>query len=169
MHNLKRVLDGLDNAVALQATARHFESLAKNLRKQPETEKENMNMNIERVFGYWDNKQWRIPALSSIAVEACVLFTLNKTLAWFEAKPEAEKEQLIRFCQRQTPDMKAKFKERAEQLLKELQARLEKKQVEKMEKEKKEMSKKLALMATIESLSGLWVNERQMNAGMQRI
>ena len=65
--------------------------------------------------------------------------------------------------------MKTKFKERAEQLLKELQARLEKKHVEKMEKKKKEMSKKLALMATIESLSGLWVNERQMNAGMQRI
>ena len=43
------------------------------------------NMHLERAFGYWDQKQRRVPAMSSLAVEACVLFTLNKTHDWLAA------------------------------------------------------------------------------------
>ena len=82
------------------------------------------NMAMDRAFGYWDQKWRRIPAMSSIAMKACVLFMLNKTWNWLEEKLAAEQEQIIRTCQRQTPAMKAKFKERSVLLQHQLEERL---------------------------------------------
>ena len=97
------------------------------------------NMHLERGFGFWDRMKRKVPSMSSLASEGCLLFTYNKTLDWMLKKPVEERDALIRCCQRQTPQMKATFEERKRKLQAELEKRLRQQQQEKAEKVEREM------------------------------
>ena len=126
-------------------------------------------MHLERAFGYWDNKRRRIPSMSSAGMESCVLFVLNKTWAWLMSKPEEEREELIRSCQRQVPAMKEKFKARAKELEQELARRQQQQQQEKAAKETKEVEKKQALIDAVGDIGGLWKTVEQMDQELTKL
>ena len=126
------------------------------------------NMHLERGFGFWDRKKRTVPALSSLASEGCLLFTCNKTLDWL-MKPVDEREELVRCCQRQTPQMKATFKERAKKLQQELEARLQQQQREKAEKEARELRDRMALIGRVEDAGGLWRSADQMEEALGQL
>ena len=126
------------------------------------------NMALERAFGFWDRLMRKVPGMSAAAAEACTLSKQNGTISWILEKPEAERERLIQQCQQQTPQMLSKYKEREQQLQKDLQARMQLQQQEKAEKEEREMNERLALVRKVEA-QGVWQSIEQMNNSLANI
>ena len=127
------------------------------------------DMFSERGFGFWDRLKRFIPNISSEGAEACLLFTMNKTLDWLEAKPADERERLIKACMQQTPKMKETFKERALKIRQELESRLQRQLQEKAEKEAQQLRDKMALQSKVEEQGGLWQSVDQMESALQAI
>ena len=150
----RKFADHLEGGVHANITAAEVQGVPKH------------NMHLERGLGYWDNKKRRVPNMSSAGAEACLLFTMNKTLPWLEKLPEEEREALIKCCQKQTPGMQTIFKERSQKIQQELEARLRQKQQEKAEKEARIIRDKLVLQRKVEEAGGLWQSVEQMEAAL---
>ena len=107
--------------------------------------------------------------MSELAAEACLLFLKNQTAEWIMEKSPSEQERLIRESMKQTPHIKALFKERSAKLNETLQRRLQEMQNEKAAREEKIMREKENLVAKVEAAGGLWKTEEEVEAGVKRI
>ena len=107
------------------------------------------NKYCETVFAMYDQLLRTRPHISTIAAEASVMFTLNKTAEWLNAKNEEEEKKILKDSRKMVKDTVKAFKER-QMKIKETKARQLK---EKMEKN--EAAKKKALEAKIKNANDI--------------
>lgn len=70
------------------------------------------NKFAESVFGYLDMLLRRSPNISSLASEAYIMFTANKTGEWLKSKTEIERKEMIATAQKDMVNFKCTFQKR---------------------------------------------------------
>lgn len=92
---------------------------------------EKHNKHCERVFAYYDQLLRFKPHISTLASEAYIMFSLNKTSAWLNNKSTEEIRKITEQSRRDVKRIRKKFKERQDVIREQRNARLEKLRQEK--------------------------------------
>lgn len=107
------------------------------------------NKYCESVFAMYDQLLRTRPHISTIAAEASVMFTLNRTAEWLDAKSEEEERHILKDSRKMVKDVVRAFKER------QLKIRETKAKQLKEKMEKAEAAKKRALDAKIKNANDI--------------
>lgn len=127
------------------------------------------NKFCERIFGYFDWLLRYRPNLSTLTAESFTLFAMNKTGAWLKAKSEVERQGIIMKAQRDTKELKKKYKERQEEIRRQRRESLE---LERQERERKQRERALEisnLCVKLEELGGLWDSDETICTGLAKL
>jgi hypothetical protein len=127
------------------------------------------NKFCERLFGYFDNLLRRKPNLSTLTAEAFTMFAMNKTGDWLKGLGEAERNNIIREAQKDSKELKKKYNERQEDILKTRRANLEKERVEKERKKRARAEEIRTLSVELEALGRLWESDQAVEEGLNRL
>ena len=127
------------------------------------------NKKPESYFAFWDKEIRRSPAVSSIAVEAKLLWTMNKPSKWLESLDDDERRRVIEEARKHTPAMKAKFKERQQKIMEVRAARLRERQEQEKAKEERALKKRVELLQKVEMLGGMWKSVAELEEGLKKV
>ena len=109
----------------------------------------------ERDFGKFDRLLREKPHATTLAIEAMILYSNNKTSEWLQTKTEGEKKEIFEVARKMAPSHRKLFKER----LKEIQAyrrhQLQVREEELARKQQKEQREREELLTQIHEL-GYW-------------
>ena len=97
------------------------------------------------------------------------MFTMNKTSAWLDSLDSTKREAVIQGAKRRTSDLKARFRQR-EQEINDLRAsRLEEKRDKVRAKATKAMNDRRDLIAKVNAMGGLWESEEDLQQGLEKV
>ena len=97
------------------------------------------------------------------------MFTMNKTSAWLESLDSSQRDAVIQAAKQRTPELKARFRRR-EQEINDLRAtRLEEKREKVRAKAAKAMNDRRALIAKVNAMGGLWESEAELQHGLENV
>lgn len=116
----------------------------------------------ETVFGHVDRILNEKPNISTIAQEASIRFTHNKTLKWLETKNNTDKEKLLCDAQKNVKKTRVKFKERRIEIEERRKQLLREKFQENEERERKRIEKLSSFTSGILDW-GLWQSIEQVD------
>ena len=74
------------------------------------------NVSPERDFAILDRLMQQKPNANTIALEAMIMYSQNRTSAWLQGKSEEEKKKLLQTARNLVPVMKKKFKTRKQEI-----------------------------------------------------
>ena len=126
------------------------------------------NVSPERDFAILDRLMQQKPNANTIALEAIIMYSQNKTSAWLQEKSEDEKEKLLQAARNLVPMVKEKFKTRKQEIQKQLQDDLARRQEEITRRQYKKTQEKEKLTKAIE-IVGLWVTRAQVDSALDAI
>ena len=127
------------------------------------------NRKCESYFGFWDHELRRVPNISSIAVEAKLLWVMNRTSDWLDNKSAEERNAIIEEARKQAVQMRKTFKEREKDLMKAREEALQKKREAIKAKEEQEAKKRTELGKEIDALGGMWKSVEEMKVGLEKV
>ena len=122
----------------------------------------------ERDFAKFDRLLREKPHASTLALEAHILLTNNKTIKWLDQKSTAEKEKLMEEARKNAPHYHKIYKERLSQIEKEQIKQQEEKIMKIQEAERRSLEAKEKIVSEIISY-GLWQSIEQMNSCLNGI
>lgn len=117
----------------------------------------------ERDFAKFDRLLRQKPNASTLALEAHILFTNNKTSEWFRSKSEAEKVKIMEEARKNAPKYRKHYHQRISAIAEGREKQQLQKQREKEEAERKQLVMNEKITSDIISY-GLWQSEEQANA-----
>ena len=126
------------------------------------------NVSPERDFAILDRLMQQKPNANTIALEAMIMYSQNRTSAWLQGKSEEEKKKLLQTARNLVPVMKKKFKTRKQEIQKRLEDDLVRRQQSIAQKQFKKHQEKEKLTKEIE-IVGLWVTRAQVDSGLDAI
>ncbi len=109
----------------------------------------------ERVFAYTDMLLKTQPNVTTISMEATVMFCLNRTMAWLNKKSDEEVSNLLREARSSGRKLMQKYKDRQQYILDRRRADMQKKQ-EEMERMREKCRKDLEKYTDEIVYFGLW-------------
>ena len=110
----------------------------------------------------------RAPSSRAIAIEAKVMFTMNKTSEWLASLNPSKRNTVIEEAKRRTSELKARFREREKEINDLRAKRLEEKREKVRAKAAKTMSDRRALIAKVNAMGGLWETEEELKRGVEK-
>ena len=113
------------------------------------------NKFAERIFGMLDHLVSKRPNATTLANEAFIAFSINKTSEWLESKDDAELQKLIKKGRKVGKQVKVKFNERIKEIQRKNIEVQKQKEAEKERKRVKALKEKEELTKEIEWF-GLW-------------
>lgn len=122
----------------------------------------------ERDFAKFDRLLREKPHASTLALEAHILFTNNKTSKWLNQKSMAEREKLIKEARKNAPSYRKTYKERLTQIEKEHMKQQEDKIKKNQEAERRSLEAKEKIASEIINY-GLWQSIGQMDCCLNGI
>lgn len=158
---LERVL--ADHQPVLIAAAENKEEV----KSQTQTVKPT-NTISERDFGKLDRLLREKPNASTLALEAHILFTNNKTSRWLETKSSEERQQLLVEARRNAPKHRQKYRQHISELEEERRKLQIQKQKEKEESERKLIELKEKITSELTNY-GLWVSSIQVDSNLRAL
>ena len=141
---LERVL--IDNQPVLTAAAENRQEVTFKTRTVKPT-----NTISERDFGKLDRLLREKPNASTLAIEAYIMFSNNKTSKWLDAKSNEEKEKLFAEARRNAPKHRQKYRQHISELEEQRRKSQIQKQKEKEESEKRRMEMKEKITSELTS------------------
>ena len=123
------------------------------------------NVAPERDFAVLDRLLHEKPNAMSIALEAMILFSHNKTASWVEKQSSKSKEHLFQVARTLAPTMKKRFVDRKKAIEKKCEEDLVKRQEETARVQHKKLLQKQKLTQEIKSI-GLWTNQTEVNSAL---
>jgi hypothetical protein len=127
------------------------------------------NKFCESLFAYWDHLLRFRPNISTLTAEAFTLFAMNKTGQWLQAMDEVERNKVIRQAQKDTKELKNKYKERQEEIRRHRRESLEKERQERERKQRERAVEISALCVKLEALGGLWDSDGDVGEGLKKL
>lgn len=122
----------------------------------------------EGDFGKLDRLLREKPNASTLALEAHILFSNNKTAKWLREKSQAEQDTLLKMARSLAPAHKQKFKERLASIQQQRRQALETCERELQRKEQSLLLEKEKLTSEI-VIAGLWQTPAQVEAGLSQL
>lgn len=122
----------------------------------------------ESIFGHLDRILREKPSISTIAAEAYIMFSHNRTLEWLQKKNAKEKEQLLSAARKEVKVVKSKFKDRV-QAIKESQKEALLAKIKKSEELKAQRLRKKEQQTNDIVFWGLWQNDQQVESALREI
>ena len=101
------------------------------------------NKYCETVFALYDQILRTRPHISTIAAEASIMFTLNKTKEWLSAKGEEKEKEILKDARRGVSELRAQFKERQTVIRERKAEQLREKQQKAEDQRKKALNAKI--------------------------
>ena len=126
------------------------------------------NVAPERDFAVLDRMVREKPNASTIALEAFVMYSHNKTSLWLQNKTCEERKVLFQAARALAPSIRKQFKMRSEEIQLRLEQMMVKKQEEIKAKEQKILMRKEALTKSI-AVVGFWLNREHVEEGLQKL
>ena len=126
------------------------------------------NVSPERDFAILDRLMQQKPNANTIALEAMIMYSQNKTSVWLQKKSEEEKVKLFKAARNLVPVTKEKYKVRRLEIQKLLEDDLARKQQDIAQKQFKKNQEKEKLTKEI-GVVGLWTNRAQVDDGLDAI
>ena len=123
------------------------------------------NVSPERDFAILDRLMQQKPNANTIALEAMIMYSQNKTSDWVQKKSEEEKEKLFKAARNLIPNTKETYKVRKQEMQKLLEDDLASKQQNIAQKQIKKTQEKEKLTKEI-GVVGLWTNRAQTDDGL---
>lgn len=157
---LQRVLN--DHSLTRKAVAR-----SESARSETATVKKT-NTTSERDFARLDRLIWEKPHATTLALEAHILFSNNKTAAWLATKSESETKAFLTAARKLAPQHKHKFKQRLASIEQTRILTQQQKEKEKQQAEVRSLLEKERLTSDIIQY-GLWQSIDQMDKALQAI
>lgn len=158
---LERVLDDLQPVT--EAEAEQMERVRAETATIPTT-----NSVSERDFAKFDRLIREKPHASTLALEAHILFTNNKTSKWFHLKSTAEREKLMEEARKNAAHYRKAYQRRLLAIGEEHKRQQEEKVQKRQAAEQKLLAAKEKLTAEIISY-GLWQSVEQVDSGLHSI
>lgn len=126
------------------------------------------NVAPERDFAILDRLLHEKPNATSIALEAMILFSHNKTASWLDKQSSKNKEQLFQVARTLAPTIKKKYVERRNEIEKKREDDLNRRQKEIARLQHKKSLEKEKLVEEIKSI-GLWTKQSEVNKALDSI
>ena len=126
------------------------------------------NVAPERDFAVLDRLLHQKPNATSIALEAMILFSHNKTASWLDKQSTKNKEQLFQVARTLAPTIKKKYVERKKEIEKRCEENLTKRQEEIARLQRKKSLEKEKLTQEIKYV-GLWTNQSEVDKALESI
>ena len=129
---------------------------------------EKHNKFSERVFAYYDNLLRFKPHIQTLASEAYVAFTINKTGEWLNEKSSGEIKRLVSKARKEVHSLRLTFKRRKDIIMQRRREKLE----ENMRRKEADEARKLQQQEEITEqviYYGLWQTEEQVDAVLSTI
>lgn len=123
----------------------------------------------ERDFAKFDRLLREKPNASTLALEAHILFTNNKTSKWFSTKPAVERETMMEEARKNAPQYRKMYRQRIALLTEEKVKQQCQKEKEKKESERKMLVAKEKITSEIINFGGLWQTEKQVDSVLSSI
>ena len=127
------------------------------------------NVRPESAFAFWHKDRIRCPSYSNITIEGRLLWTMNKTYEWLLSLNPEKREEVIEDARKQTPAIRAQFREREKKMMELRAARLQERVQEAKEKEEREVRQKFELVQKVEALGGMWKSADEVDAGLMKV
>ena len=122
----------------------------------------------ERDFAVLDRLLHQKPNATSVALEAMILFSHNKTASWLDKQSSKNKEELLQVARTLAPTIKKKYVERKKEIEKRCEENLTKRQEEIARLQSKKSLEKEKLTQEIKSV-GLWTKQSEVNKALECI
>ena len=106
------------------------------------------------------------PNASTLAIEAYIMFSNNKTSKWLDAKSNEEKEKLFAEARRNAPKHRQKYRQHISELEEQRRKSQIQKQKEKEESEKRRMEMKEKITSELTSY-GLWLSAIEVDTNLR--
>ena len=126
------------------------------------------NVSPERDFAILDRLMQQKPNANTIALEAMIMYSQNKTSAWLQGKSEEEKKKVLQSARNLVPITKEKFKTKKQKIQKQLKDDMVRRQQSIAQKRYKKQQEKEKLTKAI-GIVGLWVTRAQVDSGLDAI
>ena len=126
------------------------------------------NVAPERDFAVLDRLLHQKPNATSVALEAMILFSHNKTASWLDKQSSKNKEELLQVARTLAPTIKKKYVERKKEIEKRCEENLTKRQEEIARLQRKKSLEKEKLTREIKSV-GLWTKQSEVNKALECI
>ena len=137
------------------------ESLSSEKRRQSASTPKH-NKYCETIFGFLDWQLKTKPNLSTLAAEANVMFSFNRTSDWINSKTPEDAKQLVEDAYKQVGQLRRKFKERQKNMKEEKWRQLQEKRAKEAEAKRKKVERKVKVTNDILYYS-LFQSEKQVN------
>lgn len=108
------------------------------------------------------------PNANTIALEAMIMYSQNKTSSWLQKKSDEEKESILQAARNLVPVTKEKFKGRKQEIQKQIEDDLVRRRQDITRKHLKKTQEKEKLTKAI-GVVGLWVSRAQVDSGLDAI
>ena len=126
------------------------------------------NVISERDFAIFDRLIREKPNASTLALEAHILFTNNKTSEWFTRKSEKERDKMMADARKNAPLYRKRYQQRKLQIEEERTRQQAEKQRAKEEAQRKLLATKEKLTMDILDF-GLWQTETQVDSNLESL
>ena len=156
---LERVLSDL--LPALQAEKENRQQVRQESTSVPTT-----NTISERDFGKFDRLLREKPHASTLALEAYILFTNNKTSKWLDIKSASDKSKLIEDARKNAPRFRKLYQKRISEIEQQHIKQQQEKEGKKIAAEKKLLETKEKITTEIINY-GLWQSNSQIDCGLE--